>query len=52
LLINPRFRTVQVFESVTANRILTDADTLEFGEVLPRVSVRIADLFSTLNRPS
>jgi len=52
LMVYPRFRMVQVFESITANRILTEEDALEFGNVLPGVSVRVGELFSTLNRPN
>ena len=52
LYIYPKTRTVHVYESATHARILTEADTLELGDVLPGFSMRIADLFAPLNRPN
>jgi Uma2 family endonuclease len=52
LVVFPKTRTIHVHESISAARILTEADTLELPEVLPGFSVRVADLFAPLNRPT
>ena len=52
LVVYPRFRTVHVYESPLACRILSESDTLRLPEILPGFSVRVADLFAPLNRPS
>jgi len=50
LVVYPKTRTIHVCESISRARILTEVDTLELGDVLPRLSVRVAELFAPLNR--
>jgi Uma2 family endonuclease len=52
LVVFPNHRTIHVHESGSLVRILTEADTLELGTVLPGFSVRVSDLFAPLNPPS
>jgi Uma2 family endonuclease len=41
-------RTVHVYTSPTQVRILTEADTLDGGDVLPGFSCKISEIFSVL----
>ncbi len=52
LYIYPKTRTIHVHESASRVRILIESDTLELSEILSGFSVRVADLFAPLNRPS
>jgi Uma2 family endonuclease len=45
LVLNPRTRTVTIYLSHTDVVRLTEADTLDGGEVLPGFSCRVAELF-------
>jgi Uma2 family endonuclease len=45
LVLNPRTRTVSVYTSYTTVVRLTEADTLDGGEVLPGFTCRVAELF-------
>ena len=45
LVLNPRRRTVTVYTSQTNVARLTEADTLDGGEVLPGLTCRVAELF-------
>ena len=44
--VDPRARTVEVFTAPDQATVLTDADTLAGGDVLPGFSLPVADLFS------
>jgi Uma2 family endonuclease len=48
--IDPRKRQVQVFTSPDDNVILTEADTLTGGDVLPGFKLRLKELFAELDR--
>jgi Uma2 family endonuclease len=48
--IDPRVRTVRVYTSETAFRDLTQADTLDGGDVLLGFAVPVTDLFAELDR--
>ena len=52
LVVHPKCRTIHVYRSASSCQILTEADSLELGEILPGFSVRVADLFAPLNPPS
>jgi Uma2 family endonuclease len=45
LVLNPRTRTVAVYTSHTDVVRLTESDTLDGGDVLPRFTCRVAELF-------
>lgn len=47
---DPKSRTVNVYTSVNASKILTVRDTLSGGSVLPRFSLDVKNLFGELNR--
>jgi Uma2 family endonuclease len=47
----PRHRRIYVFDSPTQVRILTDADELNGGEIVPGFRLSIATLFAPLDRP-
>jgi Uma2 family endonuclease len=48
--IDPDARTVSVYTSPTAIVILTVADTLDGGAVLPGFTLAVRDLFAELDR--
>ena len=48
--INPDARTVSVYTSVDTTRVLTVADTLDGGAVLPGFTLPLRDLFAELDR--
>jgi Uma2 family endonuclease len=52
IIVYPKVRTIHLYESALRARILTEADTLELPDVLPGFSVRVAELFAPLNRPT
>jgi Uma2 family endonuclease len=43
-------RTIRVYTSPTESRLLTAADTLDGGDVLPGLAIPLADLFAELDR--
>lgn len=45
LVLYPRQRTVKVYRSITNLRVLTDADTLDGGEVVPGWTLPVRTLF-------
>lgn len=47
---NPKRRTVAVYASLTDVRILTEADTLDGGDVLPGFQLSLAKLFAIIKR--
>ena len=51
-LIDPKSRTVAVFEGATAEpvRRLAEGDTLDGGQVLPGFSIAVSDVFAPLTR--
>ena len=46
IVVNPRNRTVQVYRSPTDIATLTEADTLESGDVVPGWRMAVADIFA------
>jgi Uma2 family endonuclease len=46
--VDPRRREVQVFTSVSDCRVLTEADTLDGGDVLPGFELNLRELFAEL----
>jgi Uma2 family endonuclease len=52
LAIYPNTRTIHVYEAGSAAQVLTEADTLDLGSVIPGFSVPVADLFAPLNPPT
>lgn len=48
--VDPRKRIVTVYTAPTESRVLTEADTLDAGAVLPGFSLPLADLFAELDR--
>jgi Uma2 family endonuclease len=46
--VNPRRKTVSVYTSFTKRRVLTSADTLDGGTVLPGFTLKVAELFARL----
>jgi Uma2 family endonuclease len=49
-LVDPAKRVVIVYTSVKDQRTLTQADTLDGGEVLPGFSLPLRELFAELDR--
>ena len=45
LVLYPRQRTMKVYRSITDLRVLTDADTLDDGEVVPGWTLPVRVLF-------
>lgn len=50
-LIDPRQRTVQVFDAPSTSRTLQASDHLDGGSVLPGLAIPVADLFADLTPP-
>lgn len=48
-IIDPRRRTVTVLAPEQGPRVLTDADTLDGGDVLPGFSIPVAEIFAQLD---
>ena len=48
--VDPRARTVAVYTSAAGHVLLTEADILTAGEVLPGWSVPVRDVFAELDR--
>ena len=46
VVVNPRNRTVRVYRSLADSDLLTDADTLDGGEVVPGWRLPVADIFA------
>lgn len=46
IVVNPRNRTVQVYRSPTDIATLTEADTLDGGDVIPGWRMAVADIFA------
>ena len=46
IVVNPRNRTVRVYRSLTDSDLLTEADTLDGGDVVPGWRMLVADIFS------
>jgi Uma2 family endonuclease len=52
LAVYPSTRTIHVYEPGSAAHVLTEADTLDLGSIIPGFSVPVADLFAPLNPPA
>lgn len=50
-IIDPVARTAEVFTAPEQSAVLTEADTLDGGDVLPGFSLRLRDLFAELEAP-
>ena len=46
VVVNPRNRTVRVYRSLTDSVLLTEADTLDGGDVVPGWRLPVADIFA------
>jgi Uma2 family endonuclease len=51
-IVDPRAETVAVFTGADRHTMLTTADTLNGGDVLPGFELRVADLFGYLDPPA
>lgn len=52
LVVFPMFRAIHVYDSASTARVLTEADTMNLGNVIPGFSLPVADLFAPLNPPA
>jgi Uma2 family endonuclease len=52
VIVYPNVGAVHVYDSAAFSRVLTAADTLILGSILPRFSIPVADLFAPLNPPA
>lgn len=52
IIVFPTHRTVHVHDSASTARILTEADTVDLGAVVPGFALPVADLFAPLNPPA
>ena len=50
-LIDPKKKTVQVYTDPQTKRTLHEQDTLDGGDVLPRLSLNLAEFFTPPNAP-
>ena len=51
-IVDPDKRTVQVYTAPEDFTTLTEADTLTGGDVLPGLTLKLADLFARVPKPS